>query len=218
MSIVRRIANLFSRSEVQQEIDEELRAHIEMRVEDNLAAGMTEAQARRDALLRFGNRTAMRERVTTADTALGLENILRDVRYALRQMRRSPGFAISAVLTLALGIGANVVVFSVLNAIILKPLNVPNSEGLYEVVHKETGYSNQSYPDYLDFRARNATFRDMAVYRLLSAGLNGAEAAIKLWGYETSGNYFDLLGVKPALGRFFHSSDEHGLVRRPMSC
>ena len=124
MSIVRRILNLFSRPKLKQEIDAELRSHLEMRIEDNIAAGMSSGNARRDALRRFGNPTSINERVTAMDANLGLEGIAFDIRYGLRQLRRSPGFALTAILTLALGVGANVVVFGVLNALLLRPLNV----------------------------------------------------------------------------------------------
>ena len=217
MSLIRRIvthfrrsANLFRQSSVDREIDAELKAHIEMRIEDNLAAGMAPEAARRDAQLRFGNKTVMRERATAEDTSPLLAGIGRDVHYALRQMRHSPGFALTAILTLALGIGANVVVLSVLNALILRPLDLPHAERLYEVVQKSQGDDTQSYPDYLDYRVRNSTFSDMAAYRLEAAGVSVRGSAEKRWHYEVSGNYFDMLGVQPELGRFFHESDEHG--------
>lgn len=206
----RRVANLFRQSSVNREIDAELKAHIEMRIEDNLAAGMEPEAARRDAQLRFGNKTVMRERTTAEDTSPLLAGIGRDVHYALRQMRHSPGFALIAILTLALGIGANVVVLSVLNALILRPLDLPHSERLYEVVQKNQGDDTQSYPDYLDYRVRISTFSDMAAYRLDTAGISVRGSAEKRWDYEVSGNYFDMLGVQPELGRFFHESDEHG--------
>ncbi len=134
MSLYGRIANLFRRSRVDREIDEELKAHIEMRMEDNIRAGMSPEAARRDALLRFGNRTVMRERANAADTEQILAGLGRDIRYATRQLRHSPGFALTAILTLALGIGANVVVFSVLNALILRPLDLPHADRLFEIV------------------------------------------------------------------------------------
>ncbi|MGA7857658.1 MAG: ABC transporter permease [Terracidiphilus sp.] len=210
MAAFQRIANLFRRSRVDREIDAELQSHIDLRIDANVAAGMSPAEARRDALLRFGNPTATRERVAAADASLGLDDIARDVRYALRQLRRSPGFALTAILTLALGIGANVVVFGVLNALILRPLNLPGADRLYEVAQRQLRDDNQSYPDYLDYRARNTAFSDMAAYRLGMAGLGIAGSAHSAWDYEVSGNYFDMLGVQPALGRFFHQSDEHG--------
>jgi len=133
-----------------------------------------------------------------------------DFRYGLRQVRRSPSFALTALVTLALGIGANVVAFGVLNAVLLKPLDVPQPAGLYNVVHQQQGDDNQSYPDYVDFRSRNRTFSDMATYRLQAAGLSTGKATYKSWYYKVSGNYFDMLGVNALRGRFFHESDEHG--------
>ena len=210
MAILRRIANLFYRSKLDREIDAELGSHIEMRTADNIAAGMPPEQARRDALLRFGNRGKLRERVAAADAEMILDALGRDIRYAARQLRRSPGFAITAVLTLALGIGANVVAFGVLNAMILRLVDVPQPTGLYNVVQKPHGYENQSYPDYADYRRLNSTLSGMAAYRLLSAGLSTGDSANKSWFYEVSCNYFDMLGAQPELGRFFHDSDEHG--------
>jgi predicted permease len=210
MSILRRILNLFSRTKLGQEIDAELRSHIEMRIEDNLATGMSPGEARRDALCRFGNPTVIDERVTAMDASLGLENFAFDIRYGLRQLRRTPGFALTAILTLALGVGVNLVVFGVLNALLLRPLNVAGADRLFQIVQKPQGYNSQSYPDYLDYRARNATFRDLAAYRLTMSGMSIGGAAEKRWNYEVSGNYFDMLGVQPQLGRLFHATDERG--------
>ena len=210
MPILRRIKNKFSRSKLQQEIEAEIKSHIEMRVADSVARGMSPEDARRDALIRFGNRTVMRERVTEQDAGMVWDAIGRDLIYAGRQLRRTPAFTITALVTLILAIGANVVVFSVLNALILRPLDVPQPAGLYNVVHKESGYDNQSYPDYLDFKSKNTTFRELAVYRLQKAGLTTGNSAYQCWYYRVSGNYFDMLGVQPLHGRVFHASDEHG--------
>ncbi len=139
MAVFRRFANLFRRSTVDRDIDAELQAHIAMRIDANIAAGMSPEEARRDAMLRFGNRTVAKERVAASDTALSLGDLWRDVRYAGRQLRRSPGFALTAILTLALGIGANVVVFGVLNAMILRPLNVAGADRLLQLAQREAG-------------------------------------------------------------------------------
>ena len=210
MFIFRRLVNTFSRSKLHEEIDAEIQSHVEMRMADNIAAGMSPEEARRDALIRFGSRVVMRERITAADAATALDAVWRDLRYAARQLRRSPTFTVSALVTLILGIGANVVVFSVLNALVLRPLDVPRPAGLYNVVHQQHGYDNHSYPDYLDFQSKNSTFSDMAAYRVQSAGLSTRDAAYKCWYYRVSGNYFDMLGVQPEHGRLFHPSDEHG--------
>jgi len=210
MSILRRIKNKLTRSKLEQDIDAELRSHIEMRIADSVAGGMSPEDAQRDALIRFGNRTVMRERVAEQDAGMVWDALGRDLIYAARQLRRTPAFTITALVTLILAIGANVVVFSVLNALILRPLDAPVHARLYSVVHKESGYDNQSYPDYLDFKSRNTTFHEMAAYRLQNAGLTAGNAAYNSWYCRASGNYFDMLGVLPAEGRVFHASDEHG--------
>jgi predicted permease len=210
MALFRRFTNLFRRSRVDHDIDAELRAHIDLRIDANVAAGMSPEEARRDALLRFGNRTSTKERVTASDTTLNLADLGRDIRYAGRQLRRSPGFALTAIITLALGIGANVVVFGVMNAMILRPLNVSGADRLLELAGARPGDGNQSYPDFVDFKTRNLAFSDMAAYRLGYAGISSGGNAEKSWEYEVSGNYFDMLGVQPQVGRFFHEIDEHG--------
>jgi predicted permease len=210
MGRLRRIGNLFRRTRVVREIDAELQAHLAMRIDESVARGATPEDAHRDALLRFGNPAATRERVASADAALGLSELGRDLRYALRQLRNSPGFAFTSILTLALGIGANVVAFGVLNAILLRPLNIPRADRLLQITQPQPDNLTQSYPDYVDYRARNSTFTDMATYRIGEAGLSTGGSAQMSFCYEVSGNYFDMLGVQPALGRFLHSSDEHG--------
>jgi predicted permease len=210
MALFRRIANLFRRSRLDRDIDAELQAHIALATEANLCKGLPHSVARRQAILRFGNPTSTHERVIAADASLILENLARDLRYAFRQLRHSPGFALTAILTLALGIGANVVVFGVLNAILLHPLSLPNSDRLLQIAQKEQGNLNHSYPDFLDIRARNTTLSDVAAYRMGYVGLSSGGSATSTWIYEASSNYFDMLGVQPTLGRFFHASDEHG--------
>lgn len=210
MSLYRRVANLFHRAKLEKEIDAELRSHIELSIDDNIAAGMTPEEARRDALLRFGSRSTLQEEARAADTTVMLDGVARDVRYAVRQLRKSPAFAITAIVTLALAMAANVAVFSVLNALVLRPVNVSGSDRLVQVVNMPRGSISQSVPDYLDYRSQNTTFRDMAAYRIGFAGLSTGAAAYKCWIYEVSGSYFGMLGVKPELGRFFDSHDERG--------
>ncbi len=138
-----------------------------------------------------------------------MTTLLKDLRFALRQLRKSPGFTIAAVLTLTLAIGANAVVFGVLNALILRPLNVPQAESLFVVQHG-SDVGSHSYPDYLDVRRRNRSFDDVAAWAISQAGLDTGKDPSNVWEYETSGNYFDILRMQPYLGRFFHASDEHG--------
>jgi predicted permease len=138
-----------------------------------------------------------------------MTTLLQDLRFALRQLRKSPGFTIAAVLTLALAIGANALVFGVLNALILRPLNLPQADSLFIVQHGRN-FGSHSYPDYLDLRRRNRTFDDLAASAVSQVGLDTGKDPSNVWEYETSGNYFDALRIHPYLGRFFHDSDEHG--------
>lgn len=147
-----------------------------------------------------------------------------DLRYALRQLRRSPGFALTVVLTLALGVGTNAIVFSVLNALVLRPLPVPHADRLVFLnrvnTHNPSQSSpTQSYPDYKDLSDANRTFTGMAAYKVDRAGLSllaGEHAQVRsTWYVATSGNYFDLLGIQPLHGRFFHPSDVHGTGSAP---
>ena len=214
MSLLRRIANLFGHLRVDEEIDAELQSRIALRIDDTLTRGMSPEEARRDALLRFGNSEIVKERVLAADVASTLDSVARDIRYALRQLRRSPGFAATAVVTLMLGIGANVVVFGVLNAVLLHPLDVSDPHNLYQLRHKpwmRGRLLTTSYPAYEDFRQRNSTFSGMAgIYGYSHAGLRWRNTFMSVAGDEVTGNYFDLLGVQPEAGRFFHAADEHG--------
>ncbi|HET7749986.1 MAG TPA: ABC transporter permease [Terriglobales bacterium] len=133
--------------------------------------------------------------------------LLQDLRFALRMLRKSPSFTVAAVLTLAVAIGANAVVFGALNAV-LRPLNVPHAESLYEP--SRTNGQNESYPSYLDLRDRNRSFESLAAVAFDQAALDTGQGPALSWGWNTSGNYFDVLGIQPYLGRLFHASDEHG--------
>jgi len=133
-----------------------------------------------------------------------------DLRYALRQLRKSPGFTIAAVLTLTMAIGANAVVFSVLNGLILRPLNVPQAESLYLIERASDKDTSQSHPDYLDLRDRNHSFDSLAAYSITQVAMNTGDGPSLIWGMESSSNYFDALRIQPYLGRFFNLSDDHG--------
>jgi predicted permease len=142
-----------------------------------------------------------------------------DLRLALRQLRKAPGFALTAVLTLALAIGANAVVFSVLNALVLRPLHVPHSDSLFMVERNYLSETtpSQSYPDYLDLRDRNHSFDSLVTYNITGGiGLDtGSGNPTVVWPYMVSGNYFDALGIQPYLGRLLHASEEHGKNSMP---
>jgi len=141
--------------------------------------------------------------------------LLQDLRFALRQLRKSPGFTIVAILTLALGIGANAIVFCVMNALILRPLNVPQAESLYQLMRGKDKAGNHSFPDYLDLRDRNLTFDDLVAYDGAVAGIDTGGNPSSAWVELVTGNYFDGLRLQPYLGRLFHSSDDHGANSAP---
>jgi predicted permease len=139
-----------------------------------------------------------------------MQTLWQDLRFAVRMLKKNPGFTAVAVLTLALGIGANAVVFSVMNALILHPVNVPEAQSLFMIERGSGKNSSQSYPDYLDLRDRNRSFEALAACNFGVKGLDTGHNPSRSWVYEVSGNYFDALGIQPYLGHFFHASDEHG--------
>jgi predicted permease len=140
--------------------------------------------------------------------------MLRDLKVAIRQLVKSPGFALTAIVTLALGIGANAVVFSVLNALVLRPVNVPHGEDLYTIQRE---FPSQSYPDYLDLRDRNRSFASVVAYEIIGpVGVDSGANPSTEWPYLASGNYFDTMQIQPYLGRFYHADDEKGMGSAPV--
>ena len=139
-----------------------------------------------------------------------MQTLWQDLRYGVRMLKKNPGFTVVAVLTLAVAIGANAVVFSALNGLILRPLNVPHAESLYLTQRGKDKALNQSYPDYLDLRDRNRSFDGLVAYNISQAGLDTGKNPSRAWVYEVSWNYFDVLEIQPYLGRVIHASDEHG--------
>jgi predicted permease len=207
----RSLAGKFFRpSQTAADLEEELRSHIQLRADDLERSGLRRAEAERRARIEFGGHARFKEECHEALGGHRLETFVGDVRFSLRVLRKSPGFTFAAVATLALGIGANAVVFGVLNALILRPLNVPRADSLYgiEMGRDKSGY--QSYPNYLDLRDRNRSFDALAAYNIQEVGLDTGDNPASVWGYEISGNYFDALEIHPYLGRFFRPSDENG--------
>ena len=206
-----RLRSLFRRRHVEQDLDEELQYHLDRKIEEYLAKGLTPEQSRVAALRAMDGLTQRKEECRDMRRVNVIENVLQDIRYALRIFAKSPGFTAVAVLTLALAIGANAVVFGVLNGLILRPLNVPRADSLYGIQRADFHFSGQSYPDYLDMRDRNRSFEGLAAYEFAQAGLDtGGSTSFAAWIEMLSGNYFDVMGIQPYLGRFFHASDEHG--------
>jgi len=203
-------ANLFHRSQIRNELEEELRSHIQHRADDLERSGLPRAEAERRARIELGGREKYKEQIHASLGGNFIETCIQDVRFSLRQLRKSPGFAITAILTLALTIGANAVVFGLMDSLVLRPLNVPQSESLYGTHYGDnTGW--QAYPNYLDLRDRNRTFEELAAFNFaLGVGLDTGKDPTITNGFATTGNYFDVLRIHPYLGRFFHASDERG--------
>jgi predicted permease len=210
MRFLSRLGNFMSSRQNDERLREEIEEHIALQTEDNLRAGLSPIEARRQAMLKFGGVEAVKEDYRAERGMPLIENLMRDLRFALRLLRKSPGFTAVAIVTLALAIGANAVVFGVLNALILRPLNVPQPESLYQLERASDKVGTESYPNYLDLRDRNRTFDGLAAFAIAPVGLYTGENPSRAWVYEVSGNYFDALGIQPYLGRFIHPSDEHG--------
>jgi len=212
MSLVRRISNLFARSKVGQEIDAELKSHIAMRIEDNLAAGMTPEEAQRDALVRFGNPTVLKERVTAADAALVLDSIRRDVQYGIHGLLKSPGFTITATLTLALGIGINSSLYSLVSGV-LRRLPIREADRVGTVVGTNTLFDEDrgpfSAPEFLFLKEQARSFSEMAAGDS-SGSFNLSESGEpeRLRAFQVSPNYFQLIGASAELGRTLIPGDD----------
>jgi predicted permease len=205
-----RIATLFQRSKMNAEMEEELRSHIQHRADDLQRSGLPRLEAERRARAEFGGQLRVKQECQEAAGGTFFESLWMDLRFAVRMLRKSPGFTAVAVVTLAVAIGANAVVFGVLNALILRPLNVPQAQSLWGIERGNDKAVNQSYPDYLDLRDRNRSFEDLVAYNVASVGLDTGNNPYGAWIFEVTGNYFDALGIQPYLGRFFHVADERG--------
>jgi predicted permease len=203
-------ARFFDRPETEADIEEELGSHIQHRADDLERSGLARSEAERRARIEFGGRGRFKDEVRETFGGNFIDTLMQDVRYSLRVLRKSPGFTVVAVLTLALAVGANSVVFGLLNALIVRPMNLPQVQSLYGIDKLGADVPTESYPDYIDLRDRNRSFDGLAAYRIAEAGLDTGETSSSVFLFETSGNYFDVLRIQPYLGRFFHGSDEHG--------
>ena len=175
---------------------------------------MSPAEARREAARMFGNRTTLRERTRDRDTVAWLAGVMQDLRIAARTLRKSPGFAAIAILTLALGIGANTSLFSVVNGVLLNPLPYPYPDQIVSLAGWFPGFDQGfgegaiSYPDFLDWVRLNHTFSSLAAYRHDSFNLTGQGDAEQVTAMDVSASFFSLLGVNPILGRHFSSVED----------
>ena len=210
MSIVRRIANLFFRSKMDREIRREMEAHIAMRTEDNLAAGMPAREARREARVRFGNPAVIREHTVEADAALYLESFWNDLRYACRQLWRRPGFTVTAIVMLAMGMGASVAIFAFVDAALIQPLPYRDPTRLVAVYEVEAScpLCNVSRQNWQDWKGGGLPFSALEVWGWNQFDLRDAEGVQSVHGARVSDGFFSVLGVTPMLGRNFHAGED----------
>ncbi len=211
MSLLSRLKGLLQIQRLEHDLDDELLSHIEMRTEDNLAAGMSPEEARYDAQRRFGNPTLLKEETRAVDIVGWIEAADQNLRHAGGMLRRSPGFTFVAILTLALGIGANVAIFTVVEAVLLRPLPFPHPEQLVRVYDDMRGSNTHdvgmSVPELWDLRDRSGVFQDISVIFPADANITGGERPERVEFLGTNANYFTMLGVHAQLGRTYTPGD-----------
>jgi len=201
-----RMLGLFDSGRKDAELDAELVSHLEMHIEDNLRAGMTPEEARRDAVIKLGGVEQTKQAYRERGTLPFLESVLQDVRYGLRAMARNPALTSVAVLMLAIGIGATTTVFSWIDVVLLRPLQgVAEPDRLFtlESITANGEQVTNSYPDYQDFRDHLKFFDGVAVTHPAAFSVGQEDHAERIWGELVSGNFFAVLGVKPGVGRVF---------------
>jgi putative ABC transport system permease protein len=204
-----RLRALFRRESVLRDIEEELRIHVEMETESNIKRGMPPDEARSDALKSFGNPVRNTELGYDVRGGGWLEGLWQDLRYGVRMLVKSPGFTLIAVLTLALGIGANAAIFSFVNAVLLKPLPYPDPERIVSVGEKHPrGFSNPiSTLNFLDWERQNRCFQFLSAITPDTVTLTGSDSPEQLNVHRVSASYFKALGVEATLGRTFAASE-----------
>lgn len=201
-----RLRAVFRSNRMDAELREELRSHLEHEMEKYLRRGMTEHEARRQAQLALGGLDQVAEECRDSRGISTVATLGQDIRYGLRVLRNSPAFTCVAIISLALGIGANTIAFGVVNALILRSLPVPNADRLVSIQPKTS--TTNSFPNYRDLRDRNDMFSSLAAYRITVFGLDNGSSAQRVWGYLATGNYFETLGATPVLGRFFGPAED----------
>jgi predicted permease len=210
---LQRFLSFFRRSQLDQDLQAEMAAHLEMAMEENLRNGMSTEESRRQAFIQFGGAQQSKENHRDSRSLPVLDVLLQDLRYTFRTLRKDLGFTSIAILILALGIGANIVVFSVVDTILLRPLPFPASQELVWMAPEETGTSaglssaTYSADAYDQFRVQNRTFQDVAGYFAFSSSENLRITehgdSVPATGITVTPNFFQVLGVHPVLGRLF---------------
>ena len=216
-----RLVNLFRRERIERELDAELQAYIELEVEENIRRGMAPKEARRTALARLGGVETVKEECRDVHRFRIADDLWRDLRYGVRMLLKQPGFSATAIIVLALGIGANSAIFSIINAMLLKPLSIHRPGELVGVYVERTiapgGYRPFSYPDFQDLREQAAAFTNLAAHNLTLVGVGDGEATRRVWADAVTADYFETFGVPLALGRAFTAAEERPGANLPVA-
>jgi macrolide transport system ATP-binding/permease protein len=212
--LLHRLAAPFLRQHLEDDLDEELRSHLEMAVEANLSRGMSAEDARREALRSFGGVEQTKELYRDQRGLPVIETTLQDLRFGLRILRRDPGFSILAMLCLTLGIGANAAVFSWVEGILFRPYPLVTHQerllALTGTARGEAGHTGLSWPDFVDLRRSCTLFDSFFVSKITGTTLSIGDRAERTTGSIVSDNYFDAIGVRPILGRGFEPGEDSG--------
>jgi macrolide transport system ATP-binding/permease protein len=205
-----RLAGIFDGQRQQQMFADEIESHLQLHIDDYARLGMTPAEARRKAILRLGGVEMTKQSYRERSTVPVIDDLLQDLRFALRQLRRAPGFTVTAALMLAFGIGASMAIFAFVDAALLKPLPYRDPNRLVAVTERVKLFprSNLSYPDYLDWKKMNSVFSSFDIYTGGGYMLGTPSGAEPVTGARVSDGFFRTLGVKPMLGRDFYTDED----------
>src|SRR6266550_84142 len=220
-TLMQRMAALFRRRRLEDDLDEELRAHLEMAIELNLRKGMSDEDARRGALRSFGGVEQTKENYRDQRGLPMIETTLQDLRFGLRMLRGSPGFSLLAILCLTLGIGANAAVFSWVEGILFRPYPLVSHQeqllALMGTARGESGPTGISWPDLLDLQRSSTLIDSFIVNKIMGTTLSVGDRAERMTGSIVSANYFDAIGVHPFLGRGFEPGEDLGRNAHPVT-
>jgi len=214
-ALILRLCGMFFKNRREQEIADEIESHLQLHIEDNLRAGMTLEQARREALLKLGGLEQTKQNYRERGTVPAFEALSHDVRFALRQLRKRPGFAFTAVLVLALGIGASTAIFSAVNPILFRPLPYPQARRIMMVWESRRGGApfDAAFATFQGLSERTRSFESLAVMKPWQPAMIANREPQRIEGQQVSSAYFRTLGITPALGRDFTAADD--LYRGP---
>jgi hypothetical protein len=214
-----RLASVATRRAQDERLREEIEEHIALQTEENLRAGLSPVEARQ-AMLKFGGVEAVKEEYRAERGLLFIENLLQDARYAVRSLLRTPGLTVFVIITLALGIGITSSIFSMLDALIFRPYPIPHPSSVVTLVSTthDTSFEPFSYREYLDIRGKTKSYDGVIAEKDMEAvGFSeepGATPRVK-GGMMVSGNYFQVLGVQPRLGRAFREDEDQVPIATP---